>query len=264
MSNIRKVSVFLLLFFLFCFCGCKTEQDNISEAPLSNGSNSVKHYVVFETPLLNYFDPAGYDVSNYFLGELPQTALPVTELSVSVENGMCIYDGLSYRKMTSSPNSNTFPWSGWQLDCSYLESLGKTKLGELVYGVKDGKTISSIVLLGGNGEQKFAQWFVLEGLDAIDVNSLTIDDFYVQKAYGEEDTKNTLSTIWSLHIGKSYDHAEDWLLEWPVCHMFFLVSKDAPWLVYELNYCYESEDSNSLYFYNANVDGIIRKAGKTD
>lgn len=210
----------------------------------------IKQYCSNDSPMGNCVDTSGREQSNRFLGTLPSCEESAPTVSYAQNGNECTYEGVVYREMVSEEDPGHFCWSGWQLDCDYLEVLGKTEENEILYGIKDkNKRVLSLLILNSSSDVPCVSWFVLPDLADTDMADYSLDDFDIQKIVGEEDSINAAEQLWFYHTSAEYEKTLDPLIEWPEMHCLFLVNKEAPWLVYELNYCYRNSNSTDLFIY---------------
>lgn len=242
----KKMGVFCLIMCMllqfFCACG---EQEQIKE------------YLSDRSPLEECVDNLGRNNSGRFLGTLPSSNVAVPTISLSINETECSYNGTVYKEMVSAENPNHFCWSGWQLDCDYLEVLGRTAEEEIVYGIKDGNEEVVTLLILDNSEVPCASWFALPAIADVSIANYSLEDFYVQKMIGEEDTINTIDQVWFYHTSAEFIKTVDPIIEWPEMHRVFLICKEIPWLVYELNYSYRHANTSDLFVYSVQSGGWV-------
>lgn len=206
--------------------------------------------------LLNKGDNDRFTIQmDMFIGELPAVTSNLQEIPCLTENGHCIYWGQTFDEVPYQDGLSFPDHCVWQLDCNYLEPLGKMSNGNIVYGVQnEGGVIASLLLVSTDSEHPGVSWFVSDDLDILDPCAYRLTDFEIEIISGPNDGEDVLWRVWSYHIGEQYTDTLDVLVEDPEWRKLFLISKENPWLVYELNYfCIDA----NIFINNVPNDGMV-------
>lgn len=247
MKRCKKVVVTFFCMILFSLYGCtdltfsNLHTDDVSpvRALLSKGGSD--HFTM---------------QMDMFIGKLPAATSDLQEIPCAVEHGQCIYLGQTFSEVPYQDSLSFSDHCVWQLDCNYLAPLGKMSSGDIVYGVQnEGGVIASLLVVSTDAEHPGVSWFVSDDLDILDPCEYQLTDFNIELISGPNDGEDMLWRVWSYHIGEQYADTRDILAERPEWRTLFLISKENPWLVYELNYfCMDA----NVFINNVPNEGMVQ------
>lgn len=237
--------VCLTLAFLFCATACSSitysQEYTDDNSPFSDYFNSISI-----TPLA---------IEDMFLGTLPEASASLPQVVCEVDDSQCFYQENVYEEVACPEGSSYREYCFWQLDCDYLEVLGKFSSEYLVYGIKEEGRVVSLLLVCADAAQPDVRWFVLRDLDLLDPCDYRLTDFNVEIISGERDSESFLKKVWNFHTWAQFSDTRDLIYEastgW---RTIFLVNQEHPWMVYELNYSYVHGE---VYIYNVPNDGTV-------
>ena len=256
----KKIICFYILIALFIFGGCKEAN------PITHDNYTHTEEVVMHTDdlspfqeILSYENTPGLLTlhADMFIGNLPESKGQLSLIECTVTANQCSCLGRRYIEVPCSEGFSGIERCGWQLDCSLLEILGISTEGDTVYAAKDQEgNIVTLLLVGATEGKTKVAWYISEQLDVLDIQNYGLEDFRVE-CIARENSPNTIEEIWEYHRDKSYSDRGAIMSEKPQAYCCFLVNKELPWLVYELNYFYESSSENYLFIYNVPNDDVI-------
>ena len=233
-----------ICFFLAVLVGCNNEL-----AGETNLDGSPVFYDKREQDKSPFSDMVPDCQATFFIGELPEVNEPLSIVDIVRQDDACVYQGITYQKV-AFPTYSAIWNCIWQLDCNYLNVLGKTDEGEIAYAIGDPAETLLIVNLENEPE-----WYITDVQNILNPCAYSVDDFDVEIIYGLSVRPNSISEIWEYHTKIEYSKLRDLLINSTDYQRYYFRCREKPWLVYELHCIYTYD--GCLYIYNVPNDGML-------
>lgn len=229
----------ILLFAVCCMIGCSDDRDTVTFQPARDLIYPLKENNAFMASDESY----KYE---YFYGALPDAStLPLDDWEGDA--AACTYGDQHFTAVVQERAMRAF-YFGWRLDCNYLEALGQTNSGDQLYGVKEGESYVTLLLVGADVNEPYVVWYVSDKLDVMEFENYALNDFAVECLTDETVQQAEFETIWTC-LNRDYGAVSGSLVvESNDSRQFLLASKAHPWLICEVSYSYPWH--GGLYLYN--------------
>lgn len=187
-----------------------------------------------------------------FLGPLPEAGEELSVISYEITGKQCSYLDRTYTEVIPEGT-----YANWNLDCSYLDAIGKTADGSTVYAIEEDDEPVVLLFVGTDIYDLWVGWYILEDkVDILDPYSYTFRDFNVKRLEGKEDPRFSDEAVWTYHISSAFTETEIWWYETWENNTLLMRSKEHKWLAYQLHYAVLA-DEGYVYVYNLPNDGKV-------